>query len=363
MKKVKAEKLTTLQTVGVLTCAILASGLLSLPRTAVEESRTADAWISVLIGGAIAFVAGWIMAKMSQKYPNMTFYQYVQKITGKAVGKVIGLLIVVYFIALAGYETRSVEEITSFFLLEGTPAWAISAPFIWVSLYLCMGGIMAIGRMCQIILPISAFIFVLICLLSLNVFELNHLRPVLAEGVMPVFKALKSTTPTFTGSECLLIITCFMEKPEKATKVVAWGTGIATLFYVTTVFLCIGVFTVEGVVTRTWPFIDLARCFEVDFLVLERFESLLLSIWIMQIFATFSIALYIASVGISQILNVSYSKTLFILIPLIYVLSQIPTNLNEVFSFGGMVGNGAIVLFGILPLPLLLISRWRGGNQ
>lgn len=37
-------------------------------------------------------------------------------------------------------------------------------------------------------------------------------------------------------------------------------------------------------------FLDLARSFEVEYLLLERFESLLLSIWIMQIFATFSIA-------------------------------------------------------------------------
>ncbi|MEC0182393.1 spore germination protein [Paenibacillus peoriae] len=359
MGKEKVDKITTLQMTGIVFCFMLAAGLLTLPRVAAEAGGAPDVWMSVILAGGITFLFGWIMVKLSQRFPDSTFYEYVQRITGKAVGKTLGMLLVIYFVGLAGFEIRSVEEITSFFLLEGTPAWAISAVFMWISLYLCMGGINVIGRVCQIIIPITTSIFVLICLLGLNVFEPNYLRPVFSEGVMPVFAALKSTALTFTGSECMLIILCRMDKPEKATRALGIGIGIVTLFYTAAVILCIGAFSVEGVVTRTWPFIDLARSFEVDYLVLERFESLLLSIWIMQIFATFSIALYCASLGMTQILNASKSKILFILLPAVYVLSQIPKNLNELFSFGTMIGNAALILFALLPLPLLLISRWR----
>ncbi|WP_225999759.1 GerAB/ArcD/ProY family transporter [Paenibacillus sp. BJ-4] len=358
--KEKADKITTLQATVIILSFMLAAGLLTLPRVTVEDSKTPDVWISTILAGGIIFLSGWIIVKLSQRFPESTFYQYVQRIIGRAAGKVIGVLLVIYFVCIAGFEIRSVEEVTAFFLLEGTPAWAISAPFMWISLYLCMGGIGTIGRICQIIFPITASIFLLICLLGLNVFELNNLRPVLSEGVMPVFKALKVTTLTFTGTECMLIILCRMEKPKRATRVIGLAIGIAVVFYITAVILCIGAFSVEGVMTRTWPFLDLARSFEVEYLVFERFESLLLSIWIMQIFSTFTIAFYCASLGISQILNRSYSKTLFILLPVIYILSQIPKNLNELFSFGTVIGNMAIILYALLPLPLLLISHWRG---
>ncbi|MGQ3479625.1 GerAB/ArcD/ProY family transporter [Paenibacillus sp. TY11] len=359
----KVDKITTLQTTAIVVSFMLAAGLLTLPREAVEAAKTPDAWISVILAGGVTFLFGWIMVKLSQRFPESTFYQYVQQITGKAVGKGLGALLVIYFVSIAAFEIRSVEEVTSFFLLEGTPAWAISALFMWISLYLCMGGIGSLGRICQIIFPITASIFLLICLLGLNVFELNNLRPVLSEGVMPVLRTLKTTTLTLTGTESLLIILCRMEKPEKATKAIGLAFGIAVVFYTAALILCIGVFSVEGIVTRTWPFLDLARSFEVEYLVFERFESLLLSIWIMQIFATFSIAFYCASLGVSQILNGSYSKMLFILLPFIYVLSQIPKNLNELFSFGTIIGNGSFILFALLPLPLLLISRWRGGRS
>ncbi|OBA05195.1 spore gernimation protein [Paenibacillus polymyxa] len=356
----KMDRITTLQTTAIVVSFMLAAGLLTLPRVAVEVAKTPDAWISVILAGAIAFLLGWIIIKLSQRFPDSTFYQYVQQITGKAIGKGIGALIVIYFVCIAAYEIRSVEEVTAFFLLEGTPAWAISAPFMWASLYLCMGGIGVLGRICQLIFPITTAIFLLICLLGLNVFELNNLRPVLSEGVMPVLRTIKTTALTLTGTECLLIVLCRMEKPEKAPQAIGLGIGIAVSFYTATLILCIGAFSVEGVVTRTWPFLDLARSFEVEYLVLERFESLLLAIWIMQIFNTFSIGLYCASIGVSQILNVSYAKVLFILLPFIYLLSQIPRNLNELFSFGTILGNAAFLLFALLPLPLLLISRWRG---
>lgn len=180
---------------------------------------------------------------------------------------------------------------------------------------------------------------------------------------MPVLRTLKTTILTLTGTESLLIILCRMEKPEKATKAIGLAIGIAVAFYTATLILCIGAFSLEGVLSRTWPFLDLARSFEVEYLLLERFESLLLTIWIMQIFATFSIAFYCASLGVSQILNSSYSKMLFILLPFIYLLSQIPKNLNELFSFGTVIGNVAFALFALLPLPLLLISYWRGARS
>ncbi|APB72728.1 spore gernimation protein [Paenibacillus polymyxa] len=359
----KADKITTLQTTAIVVCFMLAAGLLTLPRVAVEVAKTPDAWISVILAGAATFLFGWIMIKLSSRFPETTFYQYVQRITGKVIGKGIGMLIVIYFVCIAAFEIRSVEEVTSFFLLEGTPAWAISAPFMWLSLYLCMGGVGALGKICQLVFPVTAAIFLLICLLSLNIFELNNLRPVLSEGAMPVLRTLKTTILTLTGTESLLFIYCRMEKPEKATKAIGLAIGIAVAFYTATLILCIGAFSIEGLLSRTWPFLDLARSFEVEYLLLERFESLLLTIWIMQIFATFSIAFYCASLGVSQILNSSYSKMLFILLPFIYLLSQIPKNLNELFSFGTVIGNVAFALFALLPLPLLLISYWRGARS
>ena len=66
--------------------------------------------------------------------------------------------------------------------------------------------------------------------------------------------------------------------------------------------MVIGAFSIDGVLMRTWPTIDLMRSFEIQGLIFERFESLLLVIWIMQIFATYTICYYANALGLAQLL-------------------------------------------------------------
>ncbi len=198
------DKIPTSQAVVILINYILAIGILTLPRTAAEKVNTPDVWITVILGGLIAMVAGVIIVKLSQQFPEKTFYQYSQELVGKWLGVLISLLIIGYFFTLASFELRTLEGITSFFLLEGTPDWAIIMPFMWISLYLNLGGINAIARLFEIIFPITVFIFLVTSFMSTGIFELDNLRPVLGLGIVPVLKGLKTTTMAYSGAEIML---------------------------------------------------------------------------------------------------------------------------------------------------------------
>lgn len=353
------DRITTTQATIMMVNYILAAGILTLPRTVVQASGTPDVWISVILGGILSMLTGAVIVRLNQRFPGQTFFQYSRRIIGRPLGVLLGTAIAGYFLCIASYEIRSVQEVTVFFLLEGTPSWAFAFAFIWTALYLCRGGINAVSRMCRLIVPITWTVFAIVCLLSLKVFDINNLRPVLGEGLGPVWKGVKPTSLTFTAGEALFFLIAFMDKPKKAMRVLVVGTCIPVFFYVAAVVLTIGAFSVDGVVTRTWPFLDLIRSFEVDYLIFERFESLLLVIWIMQIFCTFCIAFYGAALGMSQILNKKFHNCLFALLPVVYVISEIIPSINALFAFGTGIGNWAIVLFGCMPLPLLIIARLR----
>ncbi|MBZ5752947.1 MULTISPECIES: spore germination protein [Metabacillus] len=358
------DRITTPQAAVVVTNFILATGILTLPRASVEKVKTPDVWLTVILGGLIAILAGVIIVKLSQQFPQKTFYQYSQEIVGKWVGGLLSLLIVCYFLITAGFQVRSLAEVTSFFLLEGTPTWAVIMPFMWVGLYLIMGGINSIARMCEIIFPITVIIFLLVSFMSFGIFEIDNLRPVLGLGVIPVLKGVKTTALSYTGFEIMLLLPAFMKQPHKAVKAVLVGTAIPLIFYVITVIMVIGAFSVDGVVTRTWPTLDLMRSFEITGLFFERFESLLLAIWIMQIFSSFIIAYYAAALGLAQLFQKNIHPFMYGLLPVIYIISMVPKNINDQFKFGDIVGNVALYLFGLLPLLLLLIvSRWKVGKH
>ncbi|PHF57615.1 spore gernimation protein, partial [Bacillus thuringiensis] len=112
-----------------------------MPRASVEKVKTPDVWLSVILGGILAMVSGVIMVKLSQQFPNKTFYQYSQDIVGKWIGRLLSFLIIGYFLTTSAFQIRSMAEVINFFLLEGTPTWAIVMPFMWIGLYLIMSGI------------------------------------------------------------------------------------------------------------------------------------------------------------------------------------------------------------------------------
>ena len=132
--------------------------------------------------------------------------------------------------------------------------------------------------------------FLLVVFMSIGIFDVDNLRPVLGEGIGPVLKGIKVTALSFSGIEIILILMPFMNQPRKAIHTIMIGIAIPLLFYMITVVMVIGALSIDGVVSRTWPTIDLMRSFEIPGLIFERFESLLLVIWIMQLFCTFAIA-------------------------------------------------------------------------
>ncbi|HDZ2328859.1 TPA: GerAB/ArcD/ProY family transporter [Bacillus anthracis] len=304
MITISKDRITTAQAVVIIVNYILGTGILTLPRASVEKVKTPDVWLSVILGGRLAMVSGVIMVKLSQQFPDKTFYQYSQDIVGKWIGRLLSFLIIGYFLTTSAFQIRSMAEVISFFLLEGTPTWAIVMPFMWIGLYLIMSGINSIARMFEIIFPITFFIFLLISFMSIGIFEIDNLRPVLGLGIKPVL---------------------------------------------------------DGVVTRTWPTIDLMRSFEISGLIFERFESLLLVIWIMQIFATYTISYYAAALGLAQLFKKSIHPFIFALIPIIYIIAMTSKNINDLLKLGDMLGNAALFLFGLLPLLLLIIKRLKGG--
>ncbi|AGN36609.1 spore germination protein [Bacillus paralicheniformis] len=357
------ERITTSQTAVIITNFLLGTGILTLPRTSVEEVGTPDVWITLVLGGLVALLAAVIMVKLNHQYPDKTFYEFSQDIIGKWIGSLISLLFASYLLAHSGFQVRSMLEIIRFFLLEGTPRWAIVMVFLWVGLYLIVGGLSSIARLFQIVLPITFILFLLVVFMSIGIFDVDNLRPVLGKGIGPVLKGIKVTALSFSGIEIILVLMPFMNQPRKAIHTVTIGIAIPLLFYMVTVVMVIGALSIDGVVSRTWPTIDLMRSFEIPGLIFERFESLLLVIWIMQLFSTFVISFYGAALGLAHLFKTNIRPMLFALLPVIYLMAMIPKNINNMFAFGDFIGNSGVYLGGLTPLVLLVISKIRRRKQ
>ncbi|MGG2026571.1 GerAB/ArcD/ProY family transporter [Gottfriedia sp. S16(2024)] len=354
------DQISTNQTVMLIVNFIFGAGILILPRSVTDKVKTPDGWISVIISGLLITLLAFLLVMLCKQYPNETYFQFTQKIIGKWLGISLSILIIIYYICLSALEVRVMAETTRLFLLQGTPNWAILIPFLWVGLYLVLGGINPIARILEIIFPITVFFFLLVIFLGIGIIEIDNLRPVLGNGIKPVLNGLKTTSLSFSGFEVILFIYMFMKDKTKISRTIMFGIGIPFIFYTITVVAVVGAFSVDGVLLQTWPVLTYIRSYDIQGLFVERFDSLLLVIWIMQIFGTFIIAFYICSLGMAQIFNKKSIKPfLFGTLPFIYIIAMIPKDINQTFVLGDTIGNAAFYLFGIVPLLLLVISFVR----
>lgn len=235
-------------------------------------------------------------------------------------------------------------------------------PFIWIGVYLVLGGINPIARLFEIIFPITVIIVILTMFLGVKLVEMDNLRPILGSGIMPVIIGVKTTAFALTGFEVILIVTAFMNRPRKAVTAVMTGILTPYIFYIITVVLVVGAISVDGVITRTFPTIDFVRSFELPGVFIERFESFLLVIWIMQVFATFTICHYCAALGLAQLTGKNIRPYIYGLLPLLYIVSMLPKNINDLFTLSDFISYISLFLIGLTPL-MLILSKLRGNKR
>ncbi|UOK63087.1 spore germination protein [Paenibacillus sp. OVF10] len=352
--------ISTRQAVVIIVNYMLGAGILTLPRTTSEAVGTPDVWISIILSGLIITGVGIILVTLCRRFPEKTVFQFTREITGSWIAYILGFAMIMYFMVIAAFEIRVMAEVTGMYLLERTPTWAIVMVFMWIGIYLISGGLAVIVRVFEIILPITLIIFVIEILLSNQLFEIGNLRPVLGEGITPILKGLKPSLLAYTGYEVMFVMTAYMKNPKKSNVAMSWGIIISTMIYLITVVMVVGSLSLDGIKTRTWPTLDLVRSFEIQGLIFERFESLLLVIWIMQIFSSFTITHYCASVGIRDLFRTKKIKVImYAFLPVIYITALMPKTVDETFALGDMLGNLSVLLFATLPLLLLIISLIR----
>ncbi len=108
---VQEDKIATSQVAIGISSFIMGAGIVTLPRSSSEETGTPDVWISILLGGFISIALGIICAKLSQRYPEKTFYQYSTLIAGKPIGYLVNIIFIVYFLMTATYQVRMQAEV------------------------------------------------------------------------------------------------------------------------------------------------------------------------------------------------------------------------------------------------------------
>lgn len=316
-----------------------------------------DAWLAILIGMVGGFGLYLVYHGLYSYYPDIPPTEYLQKIMGSFLGKILAFIYVLYFIYLSARVLRDFGEmlITSFYW--DTPLFILNTLMALLVIYTVRKGIEVLART-------SELLFVLILLLGISVLfliivsgiiQISNLTPVLEEGIRPVLKTTFTQTIYFPFGEVIIftMILPYLNRPEKVRRIGLLAIGCSGLILASAMAINVSVLGVNNITRSPFPLLSTIQTIEVAGF-LERLDVYFILITVIGVFFKMCVFFYASIVGTANLFKVKESARLAFPLGLaILILSiTIASNYSEHIKEGLHV----ITLYLHLPLQVIIPS-------
>lgn len=353
------DRISSWQVVVILTSAINGTRILDLPRILVEDAGP-DGWLSLLMGHLLAVGAAFLMIKLAQRFPRLTFVEYSQRILGPFLGALVCLGASLFWVLVTARIVRVFADVLKLFVFPRTPIELIIFLMLLLSLYVVRNGLEPMARMLEILFPIMVVTIGLVVLFAIPELDLSNLQPVLARGLGPVIRGGLRQSLEQRGIELFLVMIPFMLAPQRARAVLLAGLGINYLLQALVFIVTIGVF---GMHTKDllWPVGMLAKFLAIPGGILERLEITFMVIWVTVASASLIVNNYLVCTALARLAKFRKQYPLaFPLAPIIFFIALIPDNIvttENILLLERLLG---LIVAWIAPGLLLLIAWIRG---
>lgn len=342
-------------------------GIFSLPRELAKNVGT-DGWIVVLIAGIITIIMSSIICKVIELNNYESFSNILTNNFGRFLSKLIGLIVVVYGIFTIAIQMRVFVEVVKMYLLEKTPTEFLLIMTILVGAYAVGIGEKSLIKFNEISFFFMFLPIVLVFIVLIKGADFTNVLPI-GQGSINLYpKEILRTVIAFGGFEIIFFIAPFLNNKNKTKKYAKRAIGFVTIFYVLVVIFTIAIFTKSEVSKILWPTITMVTSIDIPGAFIERWEGIIMSIWILFYFTTFVNIYYFSTVIMKESFKLSQEKICaVILMPLIYGAALYSKNISELGNVTEqIVGNLILTIDIAIPLILLIISKIRsrkGGKK
>ncbi|UQZ86496.1 Spore germination protein YndE [Paenibacillus konkukensis] len=353
-------KISSLQMAVMLYPTVVITGILLLP-SLLAAIAGRDMWMSPIWSASGGFFIVWLCFWLHNRYPRQSIVEYSTAIAGWFPGKLIGLIILFFYLQLNGYVVREYGEFLVGSFFPKTPLILIMGSIVFVSSFAVRGGVEVIGKSSMVFVPIIIILFVTVVLLLIPELDMRRLLPVMEHGLKP---SLLGAVIPFGGwyGEYMIVAFLLPLLVDRSKGLRSCGISICAVM-ATMLITNLVVWSLYGGIAANViysPFLA-ARYIEAgDFI--EHVEAIVMAIWILGIFIKISTFFYIVTLGTAQWLGLSGYRLLVFPIGLLQLMFSIwsAANLQEL---GHTIGTKGPFYYAtvqyLLPILLVLIAMIR----
>lgn len=292
-----------------------------LPPVVTVFNTFQDAWASVIVSFFTASILVFIICRLGIHFPQMTVFEYSQKLLGPWFGRVLCFLFLWGFLDIAAIDVRIYSEALVANFFPATPPIFIVASVAIVAALAAYQGPVIIGRTADLLFPFYILMIVLSITIPLPqaIDQLHNLEPILARGIMPVLGGSAVITAMIANHLVLTVLIPAVNKPEKSLGTTLWSLGTSTLIIATIAVVTVAVLGPRKASRTFLPFFGMIRTVLLS-RAFERVEILALATWGFGLFILLSVIIYSGSKGLSQIMGLKDHRPLIAPMVVIWIV-------------------------------------------
>ncbi|MFX3673464.1 MAG: GerAB/ArcD/ProY family transporter [Paenisporosarcina sp.] len=329
-----------------------------------------DAWLAILFGMLGGFCLFLIYYGLYSYYPDIPPTEYIQKIMGSVLGKILALFYVLYFVYLPARVLRDIGEmlLTSFYW--ETPLFVMNTLMILLVVYTVRKGIEVLARTGELLIVIMVLLGMsgLFLIIISGIIHISNLEPVLEEGFKPVIKTALTQTLYFPFGEVVVfaMILPYINQPKKVKRTGLLALGISGLILAVVMVVNFSVLGVSFVSRSPFPLLATIQTIDVAGF-LERLDVYFMLVAIIGGFFKISVFFYVAVTATASLFKIKDSALLAFPFGVVILLLSITIASN--FSEHVQEGLQVVPLYMhlpfqvIIPAFLLIIAIFRNRNK
>ncbi|CAI6067724.1 GerAB/ArcD/ProY family transporter [Cohnella sp. JJ-181] len=267
---------------------------------ALNEARQ-DAWISILLGGAVMLAVNWLVLRVCIQNEDKSLVRMMKDLLGTVLGKII---VTAYFAHWFLQMSATVKDMVNFqnlVMLHNTPMPLILFCMLFLVLYaVYKGGLTVISRCAEVIGPI--FLFTLFVQLFLNPQQMNLKRilPVYADsGWLNIGAGALSSFNYMMDPSIILMLFFFAESKRAASRAVLWGTAVSVAWGLLATLVLLAVTGPDMASKMVVPVYSLTKMVSILNFI-QNIDAFFIPLWLLGAFIKLTTCLFILSYGLSE---------------------------------------------------------------
>lgn len=327
----------------------------------ISSSANQDGWISIILA-TICIIPVFLMhARIIKLFPEKNYFEIIETVLGKKIGKIITALMLWYSVHLAALVLCNFGEFIQVFDMPETPKLSITILMILTTVYLARSGMRSIGKWS--VVGICFLLFVVLFTFATSVHQMHF------ENLLPVMEAspsqiLKSSFEIFTfpygESVIFLCVADSFHKKDNPYRVFFLALAIVLPVFLTVFIRNLALLGLPMINASYFPSYIAVRIIEIgDFFA--RIESSISSNFILAGIVKIAICLLAASKGIVSLFGLQNNRVFIMPVGMLALAlsSILYTSTMEMFIFLDYYMYYALPFQIIIPLGVWIVAEFK----